>query len=434
MPASSSQRSCAEPLVLEPVTVRLLRGDQVAQYPASVAATAQGEEGTAGFHEVARPHEVVAAAAVAGVAPRYRQARDERAGEASILVALDHRRGASQQRIFVGCEQRAHCRRRSHRRQPVVPFAAIRPPRSREAHRQRLQRECRRRLATARTSQGEYPGRCQPGGEGDLAGAGYVVVPGHRAVRVEVLPQVARPDASDRATQQRGCTVAVHRSDRQTEGPLRGHQHRAPDPVHLRGLVAGGVSAEPGCGQHVEFEVGWPGEGVVDQQHIAFGIDADLEHDVEARMAVVHHEGRDGAGDPVDRIACQAAQFHPEPVTVGDDEAEILELWNVRPGVVDLGNDALGHREPQARVAERGANAILPGGGPRRGGMRRARRLARRRSVVGHRGVSPPVSFSGLDPCPQHRFRSVAHRAAAYPTRLRNAGRGRARNCCARRG
>src|SRR5680860_1123877 len=58
--------TAAEPLVLEPMAVLVLGGDEVAQHVARVAVGFHGDERAGRLDEIARPYEMIAAAAGAG--------------------------------------------------------------------------------------------------------------------------------------------------------------------------------------------------------------------------------------------------------------------------------------------------------------------------------------------------------------------------------
>ena len=73
-------RRAAEPLVLVPVAVLVLRRDQVAQRVARLRLGAERQQRAGAFDEIARPDQVIAAALVAGMAPGHAEARDHRAG------------------------------------------------------------------------------------------------------------------------------------------------------------------------------------------------------------------------------------------------------------------------------------------------------------------------------------------------------------------
>ncbi len=117
------ERIAAEPLVLEPVAVLLLGGDEIAQHVARAVVGFHGDEGAGGLDQVARPDEMIAAAAFAGVAPRHRQARHRCAAIGAVLVHLQHRRRQRQHGVDVGADGRAVALG-----EPRFPGAALRIP------------------------------------------------------------------------------------------------------------------------------------------------------------------------------------------------------------------------------------------------------------------------------------------------------------------
>src|SRR5205085_8415466 len=56
----------------------------------------------------------------------------------------------------------------------------------------------------------------------------------------------------------------------------------------------------------------------------------------------------------------------PKPLTIGDNEAEIADLRNVDPRVIDFVDDAKAEREPQPRRAQCAAHHVLGAACPSR--------------------------------------------------------------------
>src|SRR5262249_48119525 len=59
-----------------------------------------------------------------------------------------------------------------------------------------------------------------------------------------------------------------------------------------------------------------------------------------------------------------AFDFGPEAFAISDDEAEIADLRNVDPRVIDLVDDAEAEREPEPRYAQRATYHVLGAAGP----------------------------------------------------------------------
>src|SRR3954468_20450334 len=87
-----------------------------------------------------------------------------------------------------------------------------------------------------------------------------------------------------------------------------------------------------------------------------------LVHDLDRRHA---------GGQRPQRVVLVALDLGPEPVWSGDDKAEIADLRDIDPRIIDLVDDAKSEREPQPRRPERAADDILRAARP---GRRNARR------------------------------------------------------------
>ena len=109
---------------------------------------------------------------------------------------------------------------------------------------------------------------------------------------------------------------------------------------------------------------------------------ADLQREHEARMTMYDFDRRHAVARECHAIVQQPSKFDPEAPIVGDDEAEILDLRNVDPGIIDFGDDALGDGEPQPRRTR--LAPPCPFARKPRSGARTAR-AARRRSGMGSR-------------------------------------------------
>src|SRR5205807_1995852 len=75
------------------------------------------------------------------------------------------------------------------------------------------------------------------------------------------------------------------------------------------------------------------------------------------------------------RVVLVALDLRPEPARPGDDEAEVADLRDVDPRVVDLVDDAEAEGEPQPRRTQRGADHILGTARPARRSPRGAGRV-----------------------------------------------------------
>ncbi len=134
----------AEPLVLIPVTVRVLRRYQVAQHVTRLVPAADAEQRTRALDEIARPHEVITAALVARIAPRHAQARHHGAGIHFVLMTSQHHaRGLELRGQHIG--QAARPGAGVAAAVPLRPQLRVRAPDLREGLLQRRRRKRGRR-------------------------------------------------------------------------------------------------------------------------------------------------------------------------------------------------------------------------------------------------------------------------------------------------
>ena len=362
--------------VLHPVPVGLLLPGEVAQQPGGVLDVTRREEGEPGFHRVAGPHQVVPAGVVGGVAPRDGQAGDDRAGVAAVLVDPQHRDRAAQR---VGQVRRvAGLRRREHGGGgPVVPGLGESVAGGGDPGVQ------------AGLGQGLRGGgvvgereRQQTGGVGEFTGqhhepgAGVGERPRHRAVAVEVLPQVGRAEIADA-----GAGEPAGRGQAQVPaGALREQRAAVRGP---RGVVRAAPIVLVGVGVRVPLQVAGqqrvhlrrgPGQFVADQQHIPRRVGHHLKDKLERVLRGA------GVGDGRQRrvrirrghgVPAVGLDLDP-PAVAGDDEPEVTDLRFTGGGPVHLRHDALPERGPHPGRAQRCGHRVL-----RRGREERAHRLHR---------------------------------------------------------
>src|SRR5271163_4639 len=96
----------------------------------------------------------------------------------------------------------------------------------------------------------------------------------------------------------------------------------------------------------------------------------------------MHDVDRGNAGlEQIDRVLPEPLDLHPEALAVGHDEAEVADLRDIDPRVVDLVQNAAADREPQARTIRRAAHHLLVARAPGRLQAGAARRRAAARSA-----------------------------------------------------
>ena len=240
--------------------------------------------------------------------------------------------------------------------------------------------------------------RAAAGREVDLADQRHVAVlgplvaPGETLVPRQVLPAVRDADEAGRAG---GPRLAA--GERQGGGVALRHQHRDALVVAAPGRVAVPLVAEVGGQERVEAIVAQlpleRREGDVLQDDVPARVgDHHLLDPVAALAAGVDEPvGRHALLELLDDAGRVALLLGEEVGAVGDDQPEVARAGHVDARVVDLVQDAVADREPDAAlVAGRGPDAALGARRPARRAARPARRVGR--PVVVH-AVSPrPLS------------------------------------------
>ena len=398
-----------DPLVLDPVSVGLLGGDEIGESTAGRAMRPEGNESARRFDEVARPDEVVPAEVVAGIAPRDRQAGDGGARRSPILMRpQDGRRSQVQVLQVLGD---VVGRPRARVREPL-PVGDVGVPCDIEMSGHGGRRLERCLLRPAPEANGDLD-RVIAGQKldhpGDVAPSGRFVGPGHRAVRGEVLPAIRRTDVADTLSGRPGIG-----DEREGGLAVAGEEDRSALVRPGPGPVVETAEAKVWCQQRIETQgmAGTAGivrvtsvrEGRLDADDVRVVIGADPEFQLVAGMAMGRDDRRDARlhrPNVGDRVAFDLA---PEPGAVRDDESEVADLRSVHPRPVDLVENAMSDREPHPAGVVRCADGVLRAARPRWGDTGTAGRSLdglvglhravgeRRRSVEGDvLGHSPSV-------------------------------------------
>ncbi len=386
-----------EPLVLMPVSVLVLRGDEVAQRVARFARRPDREQCAGALDQIARPHQVIARAFLARVAPGHAQGSHHGAGKSLVLVGAQHHGGDAHLRCARLGEPRGERGFRRAARVPERPALALPLPRRLKRLRQRRQRQGCRGLGARAEAEREHRLSRQLAEERDIARSGALVFPGERAVTVKVLPAVALAHEARARPAPRVAPPGVDRREREGVGTLlRPQEFPTAMPHDGRAVVRSGA-AEVRREERVRAQRRIAAEPHLDEEHIAVLAGRDAQREIEARV-VVHdaHPGCAGRGE-LELVLPQPFHLDPEPRAVANDEPEVADLRQVDARVVDLVDDAAADGEPQARGPERAADHLLgaaaPGGRQSRSSRRRAHLRAAGRSPG---ACAPPMSIARI--------------------------------------
>jgi hypothetical protein len=271
---------------------------------------------------------------------------------------------------------------------------------------------------SADRAQCEYDLVRQLPGQGDVAGTGLPVAPGHRAVVHEILPAVTDPDMAGAGARECILVSGIAGQQGEPERSLFGPQDMAAVmPAGPGRVVAPGTSQMRGK-QNVGVESCISLKAHLDQQYVAQRIGAYPQLQLEAGMAVGDRDCRHPGSGEMHPPGVETLDLHPEAPAVADDEAEVADLRDIDARIVHLVDDAVANGEPEPGWSKRTADEVLvaarPGGlDPRctrcRCGRliihrhtsrvpgcsrqsRRRRSLPRRFPVPGCRATSRPLS------------------------------------------
>ena len=329
--------------VLVPPSVIGLGGDEIGQHPSRIVDLAHGDQRESRFDAIARPHQVVAARTVARLSPRHAQAGDDRARIGPVLVHLeDDRRDigfAFDLGRALGDDQLLPPRL------PAIDEAL--PDRAIAFAQARARQRVRALQAFAEAQRQRALVRLQLAEQGDVAQRRLGEAPGHAAVLGEVVPAVGDPDIA--RARPREAAIAGE-AERVVAFPGRKVLAGA-------GIVVHAAVAEMRRQQGIEPHA-LAGEAERDEHHVAQRIGHEFQLQPVA-FALVHdlrqrHIGRRD-GDLVEALALDL-----DPAEgARDDEAEVADLRRAGRRPVDLVDDAVAQRHPDAAGAERRRHHVL---------------------------------------------------------------------------
>ncbi len=178
--------------------------------------------------------------------------------------------------------------------------------------------------------------------------------------------------------------------------------------------------------QHIGSEVLIALEGHLDGEDVAVRIGRHPQRQLEALVPVGDLHRRHARRQQLEGIVLQPLDLDPEPFAVGDDEAEVANLRDVDPRVIDLVDDPEAQGEPHPGRADGAADHVLGAAGPGRrdpGMARRRRGFRARPSLFRLADVEPvhttaPLRLPNLGRRPQVSVRK--HRLDRLPVDRRS--------------
>ena len=169
----------------------------------------------------------------------------------------------------------------------------------------------------------------------------------HPPVVEKVLPTVAAADVAGARPADRISLPFVHRCQCGAERPLLRPQYPAAMVQNNGRTVAVTSRAEMRREQCVEPQLRITVEPAFDCQHVAANRRANPQSQRIALVLVHDFDGRHTRHRQPHPVIGDALDLGPEALAIGNDEAEVADLRNVNPRVVDLVDDAEAEREPQ---------------------------------------------------------------------------------------
>src|SRR6202040_4090385 len=195
---------------------------------------------------------------------------------------------------------------------------------------------------------------------------GIFVFPSHRAIAGKILPAVAVTDIAGAGPADSIALPFVNRSQCGTERPLFGPQSPAAAIQNDGSAVAVAGGAEMRRKQKVGPQLRITIEPTFDRQHVATDGRGDAQAQRIVFVLVYDLDRRHARRQQADPVIGDALDLGPEAFAIRDDKAEITDLRNVDPGIIDFVDDAKTESEPQPRNAQRTPHHILGAAGPGR--------------------------------------------------------------------
>ena len=297
-----------------------------------------------GHRPVARPHQMIAAERVAGVAPRRAHAGDHRTRIGAVLVHLEHRRRHLRLLVEAGIGGR----RQREAAAPALPAIDEIAADGGVAFGERRTGEpagaVRIRTEADGNDAGRIGKRCR---QGDVAAFGAREGPGEAAMPCQILPTVRRADVT-------GTEVGHGYAGGQAEAAIgdTGIEGGLVDP---RGVVVAGGTEMRRC-DHAEAIR--PFQRVAHEQHVAPRIGQELDRQPVVVAFMDDGEQRDGGPGLGQPIAADTLDIDPA-VFADEIEADIAGFGTAGRRPVDLVDDAVADGCPQTGIAERRGDEVL---------------------------------------------------------------------------
>src|SRR6266850_206677 len=251
-------------------------------------------------------------------------------------------------------------------RMPRLPRCNVLLQKTIERLQQTADGQRRRRFGATPKPERENDAARKLGDESDVSRSGLFVFPSHRAIAGKILPAVAIADIAGAGPADGIALPFVNRSQCGAKRPLLGPQSPAAAVQNDGSAVAVAGSAEMRRKQEVRPQLRITIEPTLDREHIATDGRGDAQAQRIALVRVHDLDRRHSRRQQADPVIGDTLDLGPEAFAIRDDEAEIPDLRNVDPGIIDFVDDAETESEPQPRNAQRAPHHILGAAGPGR--------------------------------------------------------------------
>jgi hypothetical protein len=392
--ASRSSRAPVQPHVLRPVSIGFLGGLEIMQHAEGVVFSARRQQSAGTLDQIARPDQVVTAEIFVALveAPGNGKAGDDSAEEVLGFVRAQNRHAGPIQvffpRLLVELLESAL---------PILPvedvivaggfvrreqgrddlLAGLRPD-SAEAEGENELAVAGGQVNFAQSARCfRFPRGRTPTSSGNVA-TGLASRPTRRQIRRNVLA---------RARSSRGQARANRAGRKASACPCNRPPSRY---CHIQNCPGATPAAHRGGSREISLSGTKPN---FLQHHVSPGIGQHFFFDpVPALHASIgQFEDRHSGFDRKVLEGTMALFFGEEPAAVGDNQAEVAGAGLIHAGKINLVENAVTQREPNAAVeVQRGADSGLGARSPARFDSGPARRITK--MIIAHRGSSSPSS------------------------------------------